>query len=217
MVTSWVPMITSIRPPSAAATNSAILPGELSVSDRAFGHPLSWAFIRAAQECGLSYTDDFNGAKQEGVGFYQTTTSGGRRWSSAQAFLRKAEGRANLAIRTGARVHRVIFDHHRATGVELEDGSRITANCEVILTAGALATPKILQLSGVGPAAHLREHGVEVVADVRGVGENYQDHLEATVQCETKDPISIFGEDVGLRAARHMLQYLLSKSGLRRT
>jgi choline dehydrogenase len=188
--------------------------GELSVSDRPFGHPLSWAFIRAAQECGLPYNEDFNGARQEGVGFYQTTTRGGRRWSSAQAFLRKAEGRRNLTIRTGARVYKVIIEKGRAVGVKLEDGQTFAAAQEVVLCAGAIASPKILQLSGVGPADHLREHGVPVIADLPGVGANYQDHLEATVQCETKDPISIFGEDKGLRAARHMLQYLMTKTGL---
>lgn len=188
--------------------------GELTVSDRAYGHPLSWAFIRAAQEAGVPYNEDFNGARQEGVGFYQTTTSNGRRRSSAEAFLRKAEGRSNLSIRTASRVHKVEFEGKQAAGVLLEDGSKIKARQEVILAAGALATPKILQLSGIGPAAHLREHGIDVVVDLPGVGENYQDHLEATVQCETKDPISMFGEDKGLRAASHMLQYILTKTGL---
>lgn len=188
--------------------------GELTVSDRPFGHPLSWAFIRAAQEAGLPYNEDFNGAAQEGVGFYQTTTRAGRRWSSAEAFLRKAEGRRNLTIMTGARVHKVLFEGKTAIGVQLEDGSKLKASREVILTAGALATPKILQLSGVGPAAHLRQHGLDVVVDLPGVGENYQDHLEATVQAEVKDPISIFGEDKGLRAVGHMLQYMLTKTGL---
>jgi len=187
--------------------------GELTVSDRRFGHPLSWAFIRAAQEAGIPYNEDFNGATQEGVGFYQTTTSGGRRCSSAEAFLRKAEGRVNLTIRTRTRVAKVTFEGRRAIGVQLEDGSFVKARREVILTAGALATPKILQLSGVGPAAHLREHGVEAIADLPGVGANYQDHLEATVQCEVSEP-SIFGEDKGLKAVGHMLQYLLTKTGL---
>ena len=188
--------------------------GELTVSDRPYGHPLSWAFIRAAQEVGIPYNEDFNGARQEGVGFFQTTTSGGRRRSAAEAFLRKAEGRANLTIRTATRVHKVMFEGKAATGVLLGDGSVVKARREVILTAGALATPQILQLSGIGPAAHLRQHGIDVVADLPGVGENYQDHLEATVQCEIKDPISIFGEDKGFRAASHMLQYLLTKTGL---
>ncbi|WOH53385.1 GMC family oxidoreductase [Bradyrhizobium sp. sBnM-33] len=188
--------------------------GELTVSDRSYGHPLSWAFIRAAQEVGIPYNEDFNGARQEGVGFYQTTTSRGRRRSSAEAFLRKAERRSNLTVRTASRVHQVVFEGRRANGVLLDDGSTIRARREVILAAGALATPKILQLSGIGPAAHLREHGIEVVVDLPGVGENYQDHLEATVQCEVKDPISMFGEDKGLRAMSHMLQYVLTKTGL---
>lgn len=188
--------------------------GELTVSDRAYGHPLSWAFIRAAQEVGIPYNEDFNGSRQEGVGFYQTTTSKGRRRSAAEAFLRKAEARPNLTIRTATRVHKVVFDGKRATGVQLDDGSTVSARREVILTAGALATPKILQLSGIGPAAHLGEHGIDIVADLPGVGENYQDHLEATVQCETSDPISMLGEDQGLRAASHMLQYMLTKTGL---
>jgi choline dehydrogenase-like flavoprotein len=188
--------------------------GELTVSDRAYGHPLSWAFIRAAQEAGIPYNDDFNGTRQQGVGFYQTTTDGGRRHSSAAAFLRKAEGRTNLVIRTATRVHRVLFAGKRATAVQLEDGSLIKASREIVLTAGALATPKILQLSGIGPAAHLRSHGIDIVADLPGVGENFQDHLEATVQCEVTDPISMFGEDRGLKSARHMLQYMLTKTGL---
>jgi choline dehydrogenase-like flavoprotein len=188
--------------------------GELTVSDRAYGHPLSWAFIRAAQEVGIPYNEDFNGARQEGVGFYQTTTNKARRRSSAEAFLRKAEGRPNLTIRTGTRVNRILFDGKRATGVLLDDGSTVNARREIILCAGALATPKILQLSGIGPAAHLREHGIDIVVDLPGVGENYQDHLEATVQCEIRDPISMFGEDKGLRAASHMLQYMLTKTGL---
>jgi choline dehydrogenase-like flavoprotein len=188
--------------------------GELQVSDRRFGHPLSWAFIRAAQEAGLRYNEDFNGDIQEGVGFYQTTTSGGRRWSAAQAFLRDAETRGNLTIMTGTRVNRIVFEGKRATGVLLDNGSTLRAVKEVVLTAGALASPKILQLSGIGDAAHLKSHGIDIVADVPGVGENYQDHLEATVQAEVKDPISIFGEDKGLKAAGHMLQYMLTKTGL---
>jgi choline dehydrogenase len=187
--------------------------GALKVSDHTFGHPLSRAFVRAAQEAGLPYNDDFNGKAQEGVGFYQTTTSNGRRWSSAQAFLRDAEGRPNLTIRTQTRVHKVLFEGKKAIGVLLENGESILASCEVILTAGALATPKILQLSGIGNAVDLKTHGIDVVADLPGVGENYQDHLEATVQAEV-DLASMFGQDKGIKAAAHMLQYLLTKTGL---
>lgn len=188
--------------------------GPLKVSDRRYGHPLSWAFIRAAHEAGLPYTEDFNGAEQEGVGFYQCTTSNGRRFSSAEAFLRKAEGRSNLTVRTQTRVHKILFEGSRATGVLLENGETVSVSREVILTAGAIATPKILQLSGIGNAGELRTLGIDAVADLPGVGENYQDHLEATVQAEVKDPISLFGQDKGLNGARHMLQYLLTRTGL---
>ena len=187
--------------------------GALKVSDRGFGHPLSWAFVRAAQEAGLPYNDDFNGQIQEGVGFYQTTTFNGRRWSAAQAFLREAEDRPNLTILSMTRVHKVLFEGKRATGVLLENGNAISVTREVILTAGALATPKILQLSGIGNAVELQDHGIDVIADLPGVGENYQDHLEATVQAEVT-LASMFGQDKGVRAAAHMLQYMLTKSGL---
>lgn len=188
--------------------------GGLRVSDRRFGHPLSWAFIRAAQEAGLPYNEDFNGKVQEGVGFYQTTTHIGRRWSSAQSFLRDAEGRSNLKILTETRVTKVLFEGRRAVGVLTETGEVHRARREIVLSSGAIATPKLLQLSGIGDAAHLSSHGIAVVSDLPGVGENYQDHLEATVQAEIKDPISLFGQDKGLKAAGHMLQYLLTKTGV---
>lgn len=188
--------------------------GELHVSEPRFKHPLSRAFIKAAQEAGLPYNPDFNGAVQEGVGFYQSTTHDGRRWSSAQAFLRKAEKRPNLTIRTQTRVARVLFSGKSASGVMLEDGTRILARREVILCAGAIETPRLLQLSGIGPGEHLQSHGIEVVADLPGVGENYQDHLESTVQGETHAPISLLGQDKGLRAARHLLEYLTTRGGL---
>jgi choline dehydrogenase-like flavoprotein len=187
--------------------------GQLKVSDRRFGHPLSWAFIRAAQEAGLRYNEDFNGAEQEGVGFYQTTTNNGRRWSAAQAFLRDAEGRRNLEIMTGTKAERVLFEGRTAVGVKISTGETVRARREIVLTAGAIATPKILQLSGIGAADHLKSHGIDVVADLPGVGENYQDHLEATVQAEV-NILSLFGQDKGLAAAAHMLQYMLTKTGL---
>lgn len=188
--------------------------GELHVSETGYHHPLCRAFIRAAQETGLPYNPDFNGANQEGVGFYQTTTHDGRRWSAAEAFLRKAEGRPNLKIMTSTRVARVLFEGTRAVGVELEEGTKIGAAGEVILCAGAIETPRLLQLSGVGDAEHLQTLGIKVVANLPGVGQNYQDHLESTVQGVTRDPISFFGEDKGLKGAKHMLQYLMFRAGL---
>jgi choline dehydrogenase-like flavoprotein len=188
--------------------------GELHVSETPFHHPLSRAFVRAAQETGLPYNPDFNGSQQEGVGFYQTTTHNGKRWSAAQAFLRQAEKRPNLTIRTETRVARLTFDGTRTTGVMLMDGTRINARREVVMCAGAIETPRLLQLSGIGPGLHLQGHGIEVVADLPGVGENYQDHLESTVQGETLEPISFYGEDKGLRAAKHLLQYITTRTGL---
>lgn len=189
--------------------------GELHVSETGFHHPLCRAFVRAAQEVGMPYNPDFNGAVQEGTGFYQTTTThDGRRWSAAEAFLRKAEGRANLKIMTSTRVARVLFEGTRAVGVELENGTTIHANGEVILCAGAIETPRLLMLSGIGDAAHLNSFGIKVVSNLPGVGQNYQDHLESTVQGITRDPISILGEDKGLKAAKNMLQYLMFRNGL---
>ncbi|MVO16635.1 GMC family oxidoreductase [Parasedimentitalea huanghaiensis] len=188
--------------------------GELHVSETGFHHPLSRAFIRAAQETGIPYNPDFNGSDQTGVGFYQTTTHNGRRWSAAEAFLRKAEKRKNLKIITEVRVARILFEGTRAVGVMLEDGSRYGAAGEVVLCAGAIETPRLMQLSGIGDAKHLSDHGIEVVADLPGVGENYQDHLETTVQGVTKDPISFYRQDKGLRGALHMAQYLATRTGM---
>ncbi|MGO7300679.1 GMC family oxidoreductase [Rhizobium ruizarguesonis] len=188
--------------------------GGLHVSNPRHRHPLSEAFVQAATQVGIPYNPDFNGADQEGVGFYQSTTYRGRRWSSAQAFLRDAEIRPNVTVLTERKVARILFEGRRATGVALQDGTIFTASKEIALTAGAIATPKILQLSGIGEAEHLRSHGINVVADLPGVGANYQDHLEAPVQGETHEPISILGHDSGIRAAGHMARYLLSHRGL---
>jgi len=187
--------------------------GTLAVSDPRHRHPLNEAFVKAATEIGIPYNPDFNGAEQQGVGFYQSTTRGGRRWSSAQAFLREAEKRPNLKVMTETKVGRILLTGRRATGVELVDGRTFAASREIVLTAGAIATPKILQVSGIGDANHLSDLGIPVIADRPGVGANFQDHLEVPVQGETIDPISIFGEDTGIRAAMHMLKYLLTRRG----
>lgn len=188
--------------------------GPLSVCHRAYRHPLSQAFVTAAQESGLPGNDDFNGESQEGVGFYQSTIRNGRRWSAAMAFLRAAEGRPNLRIETGRRCAKILFEGKRAVGVSLEDGTEFRSRREVILAAGALESPRLLQLSGIGNAKDLATHGIASIADLPGVGENYQDHAETPVQAEVGNVPSLFKQDRGLRAVRHMLQYVVTRSGL---
>ena len=130
------------------------------------------------------------------------------------AFLREAEKRPNLTVLTERKVARVLFEGRKAVGVELVDKTVYRAAREIVLTAGAIATPRILQLSGIGDATRLESLGIKIVADLPGVGENYQDHLEVPVQAETHDPISILGHDKGVRAFGHMLRYLTTRQGL---
>jgi len=188
--------------------------GELTVSSPSHRHPLCETFLLAAQEAGLSLNPDFNGAYQEGVGFFQTTTRDGRRCSSAKAFLRPALGRKNLTVLTETRVDKVVIQDGHARGVVLENGRTISASAEIVLTAGALASPMILMRSGVGPGTHLRDVGVEVTVDLPGVGENFQDHVAVPIEARLKDPVSVYGHDKGLRAALHMCNYLATRRGL---
>jgi choline dehydrogenase len=188
--------------------------GELSVSSPRHRHPLCEKFIRACEETGLSRTEDFNGQNQEGVGFYQTTTRKGRRCSAAKAFLTPVLGRKNLTVMTDTQVARVLIENGRAAGVELMDGRKIETSGEVILTAGALATPAIMMRSGLGPGQHLQELGIEVIRDLPGVGQNLQDHVAVPIEARLKDPISIYGHDKGLKAVRHMTRYFLTRKGL---
>lgn len=188
--------------------------GELHVSNPRFRHPLCQAFVEAAEQTDLVHNEDFNGEIQNGVGFYQTTTFGGRRWSSAEAFLREAEKLGNVKVLTRSFVDRIVFDGKKASGIVLKDGQSFKADKEIVLSAGAIATPRILQLSGIGNAEELGQLGIEVVSDLPGVGENYQDHLEVPVQGETYQPISMLGEDKGLKAVGHMLRYLIQHRGL---
>lgn len=192
--------------------------GMLRVSDTRYRHPLSYAFIRAAQEAGIPYTDDFNGAEQEGAGFFQTTTQDGRRGSTAATYLKSVRGSPNLAIRTEASIEAILVENGAATGVRFrtKDGGthQAMAREEVILCAGGIGSPKVLQLSGIGPAAHLAEHGIALRRDLPGVGENYQDHISAPVYGQTREPVSLLGNDKGLRAIRNGLEYILTRSGL---
>ncbi|MGB5939059.1 MAG: choline dehydrogenase [Rhodanobacter sp.] len=155
--------------------------GPLGVADLRHHNVLSAALLDAAASAGFPRNDDFNGERQAGFGLYQVTQRDGARCSSATAFLKPVRERANLQVRTHALVERVLIEHGRAVGVQLRrgrhDAERITAN-EVILAGGAINSPQLLMLSGLGPADHLREHGIAVLADLPGVGANLQDHLD---------------------------------------
>lgn len=170
--------------------------GPLAVSDLRFRNPLSEVFLKAASELQLPSNDDFNGPKQEGMGFYQVTQRNGQRCSAAVAYLHPARSRANLTVISDAHAERVLFDGKRARGVQFRTrgGSRtVSARREVILSAGAFQSPQLLLLSGVGPGAHLAEHGVDVVADAPEVGMNLQDHLDYTLlrKCGSPDSVGL--------------------------
>ncbi len=194
--------------------------GELKVSDRRYTNALSSAFVKAGQEAGLTYNDDFNGACQDGVGFYQTTTGNAKRCSAATAFLKPIKHRKNLTIRTQCKVAKMHFKNnkahkaHKVCGVTLESGEYIACAGEIVVCAGAIESPRLLQLSGIGDRALLQQHGIECISDLTGVGENYQDHLLVNVTAAINKPISFYGENKGFKAIRNMLQYILTKTGV---
>ena len=191
--------------------------GPLSVVDVPHRHPLNAAFVRAAQQCGHAYNHDFNGASQLGVGYFQVTQKNGERASTAAAYLRPALARGNIALEIEAEVERIVFEGRKAIGVAWRwhgQAKSALASRAVVLCAGTLASPKILMQSGVGPAAHLRQSGVEVVHDLPGVGRNYQDHLQVLNYYRTRRPISLTGQDKGLNALRNGLQWMLFRTGL---
>jgi choline dehydrogenase len=191
--------------------------GPLKVSDIGARHELMEAFIAGAEQTGVPRNSDFNGATQTGVGYYQLTTYRGLRCSTAQAFLKPAKDRPNLRIETGAHVTGLLFEGRRAVGVRYTQGGiERTARCraEVLLAAGAIQTPQILQLSGLGPGRLLSQFGIPVVKELAGVGENLQDHLQVRLYYECTKPIttndqlnSLFGK-VGIG-----LQWLMHRSG----
>lgn len=152
--------------------------GPLGVSDLRYRNPLSEVFIDSALSAGYQRNDDFNGPSQDGFGLYQVTQRHGARCSTAAAYLRPAKERPNLQVRTGALAARVVIAQGRAVGVQLQGSDVLIEGGEVILAGGAVNTPQLLMLSGIGPADHLREHGIAVQVDQPGVGANLQDHLD---------------------------------------
>lgn len=190
--------------------------GPLGVSMPRGALPICSAFIRAAQQWGMPYNPDFNGRQQAGAGFYQLTQKDARRSSTSQAFLRPAESRPNLTVVTGAEVLRVLVEKGRAMGVELVQGTRITqlrAEREVLLTSGAIGSPRLLMLSGIGPADHLRSIGIDVLHDLPGVGENLHDHVDLCTISECTDRHTYDGTDRLDRTILAGLQYLLTRTG----
>jgi choline dehydrogenase len=190
--------------------------GPLHVSDVGHACRLSQDYVLAVQGLGVPYNPDFNGARQLGVGTMQYTTHQGRRWNGVDAFLSQVMADRNLTILTGATASRIVIEHGRAVGVAyLQNGGERVARCdgEVLVAAGSYNTPKLMMLSGLGPADHLRQHGVQARVDLPGVGENLQDHHEVPVVAATNGHYGYYGEDRGWRMLKNGLQYLLFGSG----
>jgi choline dehydrogenase-like flavoprotein len=190
--------------------------GPLAVSDLRSHSPLSDAFVQGCIDIGMPRNDDFNSGRQEGAGLYQTTTRNGRRCSAAVGYLRPALKRPNLELRLGLTVKCIIVEKGRARGVEvIENGDvkRIDADRDVILTSGAIGSPKLLMLSGIGPAAHLKSVGVDVVHDLKGVGQNFHDHFSTDVTWQLNGAHSYDKYKKPHWAALAGLQYLLFRNG----
>lgn len=165
--------------------------GPLNVADPRSPSLASRAFLDAARQCQHRLNPDFNGPSQEGVGLFQLFQKDGQRWNAARAYLDGLKP-ANLAVLSGRRVDRLLFDGRRCAGALLADGARLEAHAEVVVSAGAFGTPQLLMLSGVGPGEHLRSMGIPVVQDSPGIGENLQDHLDFTM-CQLSDHRDLFG------------------------
>lgn len=179
-------------------------------------NPLYAAFIEAGGQAGFELTDDYNGAKQEGFGPMEQTIYKGRRWSAANAYLRPALKRQNVRLLNGF-ARRIVIENQRAVGVEIESRKTVQvvkARREVIVAASAINSPKLLLLSGIGPAAELKQHGIEVVADRPGVGRNLQDHLELYIQQEATKPVTLHSVLNPFSKALIGAQWLFFKTGL---
>ena len=187
--------------------------GPLHITRGPRKNPLFDAFIQAGANAGYGATDDYNGQRQEGFGAFEMTVWQGERWSAAKAYLRPALKTGNCTMARGL-VEKVEITDGRATGVRLVGGQIITARAEVVLSAGSINSPKILMLSGIGPAKHLAEHGIPVIADRAGVGANLQDHLEIYVQFAATKPVSLAPYWSLWGKALVGAQWLLTRKGL---
>lgn len=186
--------------------------GPLNVADQISPNELTQTFIRAAQKMGIQATPDFNGQEQDGVGLYQVTQKQGKRMSSAVAYIKPALNRPNLSIETEAHVTRILFENMQAVGVEYtQEGQTKMVKChqEVILCGGTINSPQLLMLSGIGDGEHLKSHGIEVIADLKGVGQNLQDHVVCGVVHESTQPISL----ASAQSITNILRYFILKKG----
>lgn len=187
--------------------------GPLNVADLRDPNPLTQAFVRAGMEIGIPHNDDFNGAEQEGIGICQVTQKDGKRCSTAVGFLLPALQRSNLTVLTGAHVTNILLQGRRVVGVAyIKDGQKETAQSarEVILSAGAINSPQLLMLSGIGPAEHLKSQGINVVHALPGVGENLQDHIGFPLLFRSKKPVSL----LAAKSIINLLRYMLFKRGM---
>ena len=190
--------------------------GPLNVCERRYTNPLSRVFVEAAVAAGLARNSDFNGREQAGAGLYQVTQRAGRRCSAATAYLHPVLWRRNLTVRTGVRVERIVLQAHRATGVTYADrgiSREARAEREVLISAGAINSPQLLLLSGIGPAQELRPLGIAVRHDLAGVGKNLQDHLDINVIHACTEPITLDNRASGWGALRTAVRFALFRSG----
>jgi choline dehydrogenase len=190
--------------------------GPLHVRRGPVTNPLFHAFLQSGKQAGFELTDDYNGSKQEGFGLMEQTIYNGRRWSAANAYLRPAMKRPNVSL-VHCFARKIVIENGRAVGVEIERGGKIEvvrANKEVIVSASSFNSPKLLMLSGIGPAAHLRDMGIEVKVDRPGVGANLQDHMEFYFQQTSTKPVSLYSWLPWFWQGVAGAQWLLSKGGL---
>ena len=191
--------------------------GPMLVSDPGHIDPMSRWFVQSVQALGEPFNSDFNGATQRGTGFYQFMNRHGKRSSAAYAYIAPQERNPNLTVRLHAEVHRIIIENNKARAVEYRDKlgnlHSVFSDGDIILTAGSLVTPKLLMLSGIGPATHLREHGIDVLADVPGVGQNLIDHPEVPITALANGPYGYYRQGEGWRMLKNGLQFKLFGTG----
>ncbi|MFM9863531.1 MAG: choline dehydrogenase [Micropepsaceae bacterium] len=191
--------------------------GPLYVGNPPLKSPMFNVLVEAGKQAGFKFTPDFNGEQQEGFGYYQQTIKNGRRWNTSAAYLEPALNRSNLNVETDALITRVLFEGTRAVGIEYRQGTelkQVRARKEVILACGAIGTPQLLMLSGIGDAEYLRRFGVAVVHDSPGVGQNLQDHLDVNVQYACTQPVTAYAQvQSPIRMLGIGLQYILFGTG----